>query len=167
MNYMQLITSDIANGPGVRASLFVSGCEHKCPGCFNPESHDSCAGKKFNLGDVDPDSPIEKIHAELQKPYISGLSILGGEPLSKLNDYDNCRTVIMLCQEMCHFFPDKPIWLWTGFTLEQIKADPTQKEILKWVDVIIDGPFIESKKDLSLQFRGSSNQRILYKGKDF
>lgn len=156
MNWLAIKNVDIANGLGVRVSLFVSGCEHKCPGCFNPESHNHNAGKLFTFGPNESDT-IEKIRTELRKPYISGLSILGGEPLSRFNDYDNCKTVIMICKEICHLFPNKPIWLWSGYTLEQIKNDPIQKEILKWIDVLVDGPFIESKKDLTLEFRGSAN----------
>ena len=159
MNYMSLIGCDTANGNGVRVSLFVSGCEHKCPGCFNPESHDPNAGKPFD------DSVKQKIFAELGKDYCTGLSLLGGDPLSKYGDIR--KTVIQLCKEVKEKFPNKDIWIWTGSVLEDIKCDDEMKDILKYVDVLVDGPFIEEQKDLSIPFRGSSNQRILYKGKDF
>ena len=93
------------------------------------------------------------------------MSLLGGEPLSKLSD--NRKTMIAFAKEVKEKFPTKDIAIWSGYTLEEIQADDTMKDILKYVDVLVDGPFVESKKDLSLPFRGSSNQRILYRGKDF
>lgn len=159
MNYMSIIKCDTANGEGLRVSLFVSGCARKCLGCFNPESHDPSAGFIFD------EKTKKKIFAELEKDYCSGLSLLGGDPLSKLSD--NRKTIIALCKEVKEKFPTKTIWVWTGYTLEEIINDKDTKDIIKYIDILIDGPFIQEKKDLSIPFRGSLNQRILYKGKDF
>lgn len=153
MNYSSIIKSDIANGIGFRVSLFVSGCARKCPGCFNPESHDPNYGRKFD------DEAKSKIFKELDKPYCRGLSILGGDPMSKLSD--NRTEVINFTREVKNRYPNKDIWMWTGYTIEEIESDNTMKDVLKYIDVLVDGPFIEEKKDLSIPFRGSTNQRII------
>ena len=159
MNYASITRADIANGTGFRTSLFVSGCARKCPGCFNPEAQDEKYGKVFD------GSAKEKLFKELAEPWCRGLSLLGGEPLSRLSD--NRKAVIQLAREVKKKFPDKDIWCWSGYTLEEIQADESMKDILKYVDVLVDGPFIEEQKDLSIPFRGSRNQRILKKGIDF
>lgn len=159
MNYSKILKADIANGTGFRVSLFVSGCKRNCKGCFNPESHDPNFGKKFDK------EAKEKIFAELKKDYCAGLSILGGEPMSALSD--NRKQVTALAKEVKEKFPRKNIWMWTSYTLGELQSEPDTCDILRFVDVLVDGPFVESKKDLSLPFRGSSNQRILYRGKDF
>ena len=159
MNYASISKADIANGNGFRVSLFVSGCSRKCPGCFNQEAQDPAFGKPFD------ETAKQKIFRELDKDWCRGLSLLGGEPMSKLSD--NRQTVIALAKEVKEKFPKKDIWLWSGYLLEEIQADDTMKDILKYVDVLVDGPFIEEQKDLSIPFRGSKNQRILKRGVDF
>ena len=159
MNYASILKADIANGEGFRVSLFVSGCARNCPGCFNQEAQNPDFGKPFD------DKAKKKIFKELEHEWCKGLSFLGGEPLSKLSD--NRKQVIALAKEVREKFPDKDQWLWSGYTLEEIQADKTMKDILKYVDVLVDGPFIEEQKDLSIPFRGSRNQRILKRGVDF
>lgn len=153
MKYLKIVTADIANGEGFRVSLFVSGCARKCKGCFNSESHDPNNGKEFD------DKAKYLIYKQLAKPWCKGLSILGGEPLSKLAD--NRKQVIKFCKEIKEEFPDKDIWLWSGYYKEEIEKDSTMKDILKYIDVLVDGPFEEDKKDLSLTWRGSSNQNVI------
>lgn len=159
MRYASILKADIANGTGFRVSLFVSGCARKCPGCFNQDAQDPCFGKEFD------DEAKQKIFNELSNEWCKGLSLLGGDPLSKLSD--NRQTIISFCKEIKEKFPEKDCWLWSGYTLEEIQADDSMKDILKYIDVLVDGPFVEEKKDLSIPFRGSSNQRILKKGIDF
>jgi len=154
MKYSAVIKADIANGTGFRVSIFVSGCARNCPGCFNPEAQNPDYGKPFD------DEAKQKIFKELEHKWCRGLTFLGGEPLSKLSD--NRATVIAFAKEVKEKFPDKDIWLWSGYLLEEIQADESMREILKYVDVIVDGPFIEELKDRSLAFRGSSNQRIVH-----
>ena len=153
MNYSAFRKADIANGIGFRCTLWCTGCLRKCPGCFNPEAQDPNFGKPFT------DEVKEKIFKELKDPHCSGLSLMGGEPLSKCSD--NRREIIKLCKECKEKFPNKNIWCWSGYTFEEIASDPSMRDILKYVDVLVDGPFVEAKKDLSTPFRGSTNQRIV------
>ena len=159
MHYSSIVRADIANGENFRVSLFVSGCARNCKGCFNPEAQDPCFGKPFD------DEAKQKIFKELEHEWCKGVSCLGGEPLSKLSD--NRKVVIALAKEIREKFPNRNQWLWSGYTLEEIQADDSMKDILKYVDVLVDGPFIEEQKDLSIPFRGSRNQRILKRGIDF
>lgn len=159
MNYAKIYRADIANWLGFRVSLFVSGCARNCPGCFNQEAQNPDFGKPFD------DKAKKKIFKELEYDWCRGLSLLGGEPLSKLSD--NRKIVIAFAKEVKEKFPTKDIALWSGYTLEEIQADDSMKDILKYVDVLVDGPFIEEQKDLSIPFRGSKNQRILKRGIDF
>jgi len=147
MNYAKLNGYDIANGPGVRVSLFVSGCRHHCKGCFNPETWDFNYGQRFSF------NTIQTLGEMLDPYYISGLSILGGEPLEP----ENVETVTVLCECVKKQYPEKTIWLYTGFSYEHVKNLP----VMRYIDVLVDGPFVEELKDISLQFRGSSNQRII------
>lgn len=158
-NYASILKADIANGEGFRVSLFISGCARGCPGCFNQEAQNPDFGKPFD------EKAKKKIFKELEHEWCKGLSFLGGEPLSKLSD--NRKQVIALAKEVREKFPDKDQWLWSGYTLEEIQADKSMKDILKYIDVLVDGPFIEEEKDLTIPFRGSRNQRILKRGKDF
>ena len=153
MFYSRILRCDISNGPGFRCTLFCSGCLRKCPGCFNPEAQDPNFGRPFD------DEAKKKIFKELAEPTCSGLSLLGGEPLSKCSD--NRRQMIQLCRECKERFPDKSIYLWSGYTFEEIAADPYMKDIIPLVDVIVDGPFLQEKKDLSCPLRGSTNQRVI------
>lgn len=159
MNVAKLIRFDIANGTGIRVSLFVSGCGRNCLGCFNKEAQNPDFGIKF-------DNTIkEKIFNELSQNYCRGLSILGGEPMSVLSD--NRQQVIALCKEVKEKFPTKDIWMWTGYTLQELQNDSETIPILKLVDTIVDGAFVLDLKDLSTPFRGSTNQRILHLGIDY
>lgn len=147
MNYAKIRPVDVANGEGVRVSLFVSGCSHHCKGCFNAELWNYNAGKPFDM------DAIREIIALCNRDYITGLSLLGGEPL----DPKNITVVTNLCQSFKHAFPDKTIWCYTGYKWEDIK----QYNIVKHLDVLVDGQFVEDLKDPRLKFRGSSNQRII------
>lgn len=160
MNYSKLERADIVNGQGVRVSLFVSGCRLNCFGCFNKAAQDFRAGQEFTQGTID------EILLLCEEEFISGLSILGGEPL----DEKNIRGVVTLLQEFrIKYGHTKNIWLWSGFTLEELQDRTSYlvDAVLEEVDVLVDGPFVENLKDSSLRWRGSSNQRLLYKGKDF
>lgn len=147
MNYCGIKKTDIANGPGVRVSLFVSGCRNHCPGCFQPETWDFAYGEPFTKK-----TEKELIRA-LRSSWIQGLSILGGDPMEP----ENQKALLPFLKRLRLMCPDKDVWLYTGYLYEDVK----DAEILKWVDVIVDGPFVEAKKDISLAFRGSNNQRII------
>lgn len=157
MNYSTIKKHDIANGPGVRVSLFVSGCTHHCPGCFNPETWD------FNYGQPFDSDVINEILEALQPSYIHGFSLLGGEPF----EYKNQLGLLPLLKEIRQRFPDKDIWCYTGYDFERDILDDMAKkwsetyEMISLIDILVDGKFIEAKKDLALRFRGSSNQRII------
>ena len=154
MNYYKILTHDICNGDGWRVTLYVSGCKRNCPGCFNTCTHDP------NVGTLFTEKTKQLIWSELEKSEINGLTLLGGEPLSILSD--NRKTIIEFCKETKERFPNKTIWLYTGYTYNEVVNDPTMKDIINYVDIIVDGPFIESLKDTTLEFRGSSNQNIIH-----
>ena len=147
MNYAKIKPVDVANGEGVRVSLFVSGCSHHCKGCFNAELWNYDAGQNMTTED------LIKIISLCSKPYISGFSLLGGEPL----DSKNLETVTTIAQFFKMYFPQKTIWCYTGYEWDQVKHLP----IMKYIDVLVDGQFVERLKDPRLKFRGSSNQRII------
>lgn len=157
MNYGEIKKYDIANGEGVRVSLFVSGCTHHCKGCFNYETWDFTFGKPFTK-----DTENEILTA-LDHSYISGLSLLGGEPFEPQNQ----KALLPFLQEVRARFPEKNIWCYTGYTLdEDLLQDSKARceytdDMLKLIDVIVDGEFKEDLKDISLAFRGSANQRII------
>lgn len=153
MNYASILKCDIANGPGFRVSLFVCGCARKCPGCFNQEAQNPDFGKVFD------EEAKKKIFEELSKEYCSGLSLLGGDPMSKLSDIR--PTVISLCKEVKEKFPEKTIWMWSGYTFDELMMDETSKEIFNYIDVIVDGPFIEELKDIDMKWAGSTNQNVI------
>lgn len=157
MYYSEIKECDIANGPGVRVSLFVSGCTHHCKGCFNEMTWDFQYGRPF-------DDKIQAHILELLKPpYIAGLTLLGGEPM----EYGNQKALLPLLRKVKEGFPDKTIWCYTGYLFDQdIMEDFCNKweetrEILSCLDVIVDGEFVESLKDIRLVFCGSSNQRLI------
>ncbi len=151
MNYGQIITHDVANGPGLRVSLFVSGCSRHCKGCFNEQTWDPYYGFEF-------DSKAKKgLLEELEKPYYEGITILGGEPFEPYNKTDVLR---LLCR-IRDFMPDKDIWIYSGFLYEDLIKDEISSMILERADVLVDGPFILEKRNLMLKFRGSENQRII------
>ena len=157
MNYADIKRIDVANGEGVRVSVFVSGCNNHCKGCFN-----ECAWD-FNYGNKFTEKQEEEVLKDLDHDYISGLTLLGGEPLEPANQ----EGLLPLVKKAKEKFPDKKIWCYTGFDFEKdvvgkmAKQSETTKELLKYIDVMVDGKFEEDKKDLKLKFRGSSNQRIL------
>ena len=181
MNYAEIRKLDSANGPGIRVSLFVSGCEIKCPGCFNKELQD------FNYGKPFTEDTIEEILEYLKHPHVRGLTILGGEPLSP----SNIKTLISLVKKVKDRFPNKDIWCYTGYLLDDLyklikdiwyytgyllddlyKLNSIETTLdakygthlivmIKYIDVLVDGPFIQELKHPGLQFRGSSNQRII------
>lgn len=151
MNYQQYQKADMLNGSGVRCTVFVSGCSFACPGCFNKVAWDPKYGSPF---DNDIQNQILK---DLDSNYISGLTWLGGDPLHK----KNYKSVIEFSKKIKqHFENKKDIWLYTGYTLEEIEADPDRKDILKYIDVLVDGKF-EIDKKAKIPFRGSTNQRII------
>lgn len=154
MNYCNLRKIDTANGPGVRCSLFVSGCEHRCKGCFSQETWDFGFGKPFT------DDVLSELLEACAPEYISGLSVLGGDPMHPRNRADVMRVVESFRER---FGKTKTVWIWTGYTYEALKSenDAVVDSILKISDVLVDGPFVESLKDVSLKFRGSSNQRVI------
>ena len=147
MNYANIKWTDIANGPGVRISLFVSGCRNHCVGCFNPETWDFKYGKPFTL------LTLNKIIEALDHDYIEGISILGGDPFER----ENITVITTLCQLIKQKYPQKTIWVYTGYKYE----DYCHLEIMNYIDVLVDGRFVEKLKNISLRFKGSSNQRII------
>jgi len=157
MNYSAIRTCDVANGPGVRVSLFVSGCRHRCKGCFNPDTWDFAAGEPWT------DAEQEKVLSACEPVWIQGLSLLGGEPFEPVNQ----RGLVPLLREFRERFPKKDVWAWTGCVYERelLKESPWRCEVtdemLSLIDTLVDGPFIEAQKNITLRFRGSSNQRIL------
>ena len=147
MRFAQIRKEDISNGPGIRVSLFVQGCNRHCDGCFNPETWDYNGGKIFNRR-------IQELFLDLGKEKrITGFSILGGEPL------DQDEHMLELIKQIKERYPDKTIWMWTGYTYEELTDK--QMEIVKLLDVLVDGPFIISKRCPNKRFRGSMNQRII------
>lgn len=147
---------DIANGTGLRVNLFVSGCTHHCKGCFNPEAWDFDYGKKFT------EKTEQKLIEYMNFDYIKGITILGGEPMEP----ENQKALLPFLKKIKAKFPNKDIWIYSGYTLEEmlkgkLSKTETTKEILKLADILVDGEFVETKKNLKLKFRGSSNQRII------
>ena len=154
MNYAQIKRVDVANGPGVRVSLFVSGCPHHCAGCFNPETWDFTFGAKF-----EPQQEKEILQS-LQPTHIQGLSLLGGEPFAP----ENQQTVLNLVRAVRRELPEKDIWCYTGYLFENLRdgvVGDCSQLLLNELDVLVDGPFILDRKNLGLRFRGSDNQRII------
>ena len=148
MNYAQIRKYDVANGPGIRTTIFVTGCTHNCKECFNKEYQD------FNFGDPWTEKETEMVKDYLNQPEVAGLTVLGGEP------FQNIEGLVPVLKEI-RKSTDKDIWIFSGDTFETIKADEKKFELLKLCDVLVDGPFVNELKDLRLKFRGSSNQRII------
>lgn len=161
MNYLEISKNDIANGPGVRSVLWVAGCDLKCKGCHNPESWDYSAGKLFD------DLAMVELLESLDKPWIRGLTITGGNPLA----YNNLPDVYEICKTVREKLPDKDIWLYTGYVVSMNQLDTTvdigwdngllSNFILAMCDVVVDGPYVEELRDTTLPFRGSSNQCLI------
>lgn len=157
MNYCEILKSDIANGEGMRVSLFVAGCTHRCKGCFNAGTWDFAAGRPFT------DGTERLLLSELARPWIAGLTLLGGEPMEPSNQ----RALMPFVRRVKAELPEKTIWCYTGCVYERDLLKPGRwrteatDDILSRLDVLVDGPFVEGLRDISLAFRGSSNQRIL------
>ncbi len=156
MNYAIIKNCDIANGPGVRVSLFVSGCTRRCPGCFNEVAWD------FHYGTPFTQETIAMLLDMLEPDYIQGLTLLGGEPFEPQNQLP----VVELLRQVREKYPEKSVWAFSGYTYEKISSGslgdwPVTREYLSYLDVLVDGPFVEAKKNLSLRFRGSENQRLI------
>lgn len=154
MNYATIKNCDIANGPGVRVSLFVSGCTHRCPGCFNEVAWD------FEYGEPFTEETIQTILDLLRPAYIRGLTLLGGEPFEPQNQ----GPVVELLRRVKQELPQKSIWAFSGYLFDKDILSGRlgdTSEYLRYLDVLVDGPFVEAKKNLSLRFRGSENQRII------
>ncbi|WP_314701866.1 anaerobic ribonucleoside-triphosphate reductase activating protein [Stomatobaculum longum] len=158
MNYGQVFYADTANGIGARISLFVSGCTHHCPGCFNEETWD------FNFGDPFTREVEDDIIEHLRPSYIDGLSLLGGEPMEAQNQ----RALLPFLERVKHEVPHATVWIYSGYTFEELLDETNSRchteatrRILELADILVDGKFILAEKDMKLRFRGSRNQRIL------
>ena len=157
MNYATFRTHDVANGPGVRVSLFVSGCTHRCPGCFNAEAWDFSYGEHYTA------ELEQKILDALSPDYIKGFSLLGGEPFEPSNQ----AVLVELLERIKEKYPNKTVWCYSGYSFTDhilpccLGNPEITKRMIRCIDVLVDGEFVEEKKDLSLRFRGSSNQRII------
>ena len=157
MNYSAIKTHDVANGIGVRVSLFVSGCTHHCKDCFTAETWDFAFGNPFG------DAQVQQILEALKPDYIKGFSLLGGEPFEPQNQH----VLAPLLKKIKQAYPDKTIWCYSGYLLDtellsksRARCEATD-EMLSYIDILVDGEFVAEKKDLNLRFRGSSNQRII------
>ncbi|MDU6031355.1 anaerobic ribonucleoside-triphosphate reductase activating protein [Peptoniphilus sp.] len=148
MNFAQIRKYDVANGPGIRTTIFVTGCTHKCPNCFNEEYQD------FNFGNPWTRKETDEVIEDLKLDEVKGLTVLGGEPFQ--NEVDLLQVLRDIKKEV-----QKGIWIFSGYTYEEILKDKDKKKLLEECDVLVDGRFVEALKDLSLRFRGSSNQRII------
>ena len=159
MNYAAIKKSDVANGEGIRTSLFVSGCRNRCKNCFQPQTWD------FSYGEPFTDDVKEQIFKTFDNPVLKGITILGGEPM----ELENQEGLLPFLREFKSSFPNKTVWLYTGNTYEELtgavgshpKCLEITKELLSYVDILVDGMFVEEQKQLGLRFRGSSNQRII------
>ena len=153
MNYHKIEKTSIANGTGIRVVLWVSGCSLHCKGCHNPETWDSCSGKPFD------ENAKKELFEALNKPYIQGVTFSGGHPFEKVNR----STIYCLAKEIKTKFPEKDIWLYTGYTWEEIFESDIREIIrtLCWIDVLVDGRYIEEERDITLKWRGSRNQRVI------
>lgn len=147
MNYHNITYDDMKNGDGLRVVLWVSGCDHHCPGCQNPVTWDPNDGLIFD------ENTARELRSWLEKDYIDGLTLSGGDPLYKEN-----RTIITtLCESVKEAFPEKTIWLYTGYCYEDVKDLP----VMDSIDILVDGPYVEKLRDVNLRWRGSSNQRVI------
>ena len=156
MNYAKINKNDIANGIGIRVTLFVSGCTHFCKGCFNQEAWD------FEFGEPFTEAVQNELLEALNQSYISGLTLLGGEPMEPQNQ----RALLPFLKALKEKYPQKTVWCYSGYTLEELTGNSRARcevtdEMLSLIDVLVDGEFVEELKDISLRFRGSANQRLI------
>ncbi len=147
MHYNKIRKMDVSNGPGIRVSIFMQGCTFNCKNCFNPNTHDFNGGKEFN------DKTIEKVLELCNQKYIQGLSILGGEPLHPKNIVGSTK----LAKSFKEKYPNKTLWVWTGFNYEYLQ----NQEIFNYIDVLVDGQYVDELHDFTLKWCGSSNQRVI------
>ncbi len=162
MNFAKINKCDIANGIGIRVTLFVSGCTHACPGCFNKEAWDFSYGQSFT------EETEKEILEYLAPDYIAGLTLLGGEPMEPQNQ----RALLPFLKKMKKMYPQKTVWCFSGYTLEELQGESranceATEEMLNLIDVLVDGEFKEELKDISLRFKGSENQRLIDLRKTF
>ena len=151
MNYEKVDKCSVSNGAGVRTVLWVSGCDVHCHNCHNPQTWDFDSGIPFT------EETMQEILYDLSKPYIKGLTLSGGHPL----DPHNAPKVLEIVKRVKMVFPNKDIWIYSGYVWEDIIKDETLREILKYTDVLVDGAYVDELRDISLPFKGSSNQRII------
>lgn len=151
MNYNTIMHDDMRNGEGLRVVLFVSGCSHNCKNCHNPQTHDPCSGKKFD------NDALNEIHKYLDRDYTDGITLSGGDPLFE----DNLDTIYNLVMHFREKYPNKTIWLYTGYTYEEIIKDPVRYKIVSLCDVLVEGRFVESLADVKYRWAGSTNQRVI------
>lgn len=159
MNYADIKQYDVANGPGVRVSLFVSGCSHRCEGCFNPETWD------FEYGEAFTQQTVQTILDYLQPSYVKGLTLLGGDPMEPLNQ----KALLPLLRKVKELYPQKDVWCFTGYDFERDIIQkwlgrPETREFLSYIDVLVDGEFILEQKNANLRFKGSENQKTILVG---
>ena len=148
MRYNKIRKMDISNGPGVRVSIFMQGCNFNCKNCFNPETHDFNGGKEFT------DETINRVLELCENKNVEGLSILGGEPMNP----QNIEGTTKLAKAFKEKFPEKNVWAWSGYTFENYIKD---KEVSKYLDVVVDGQFVDEERNPSLEWKGSANQRVI------
>ncbi len=155
MNYHNITKCDMLNGEGVRVVLWVSGCLHGCKNCHNPQTWSPSSGIPFD------DNALQEIYAELENPYVDGITFSGGDPLHPRN----FNTILWLCTQIKQKYPTKNIWVYTGYTFDHVKL--LYSDILEYIDVLVDGKFVEELKSPERKWVGSRNQRILRRGTDF
>ncbi len=156
MNYGNIKYHDVADGIGIRTTLFVSGCTHRCKGCFQPETWD------FNYGEPYTEEVEERILDTMKEPFVHGLTVLGGEPFEPSNQ----KQIVKLFRKMRERYPNKTIWCYSGYTWEELNGSSRARcevtdEMISYIDVLVDGEFVESLRNLLLKFKGSSNQRVI------
>lgn len=149
MNYHNIDHCDMLNGEGIRVSLWCSGCSLHCKGCQNPQTWDFGSGIPFDT------NALNELYEALDKPYIQGLTLSGGNPM------DNIPEVLHICRTVKEKFPNKDIWLYSGYTLEELQQSQAAMCVLEYVDVLVDGPYIEEQRNILLPWRGSANQRVI------
>lgn len=151
MNYHKILYDDMLNGEGLRVTVFFSGCHHKCKGCHNPQTWDINSGKKFDS------EAKNEVYKYLDKDYISGITLSGGDPLI----LENLNEMTEFCKEIKDKYPNKNIWVYTGYNFDELRNDVRYNEILNYIDIIVDGEFIEELADQKYKYAGSTNQRII------
>lgn len=151
MNYIKITKNDIANGEGVRVVLWLSGCSHNCKGCHNPQTHSLKSGTLFD------ENTKNELFEALERPYVSGITFSGGDPLHE----NNVEDVLSLVNKIHLLLPEKTIWIYSGYEWNEIESHPIRREIVSKCNVLVDGRYEEDKRDITLRWRGSSNQRVI------